>query len=224
MLGSWAGAMGHTQFIPTTYLGYAVDFTGDGRRNIWSDDPSDALASAANYLLRSGWRSGLDWGFEVSGPPSPATAKNSKSAKRASFADWSSRGLRKSDGSALPASGAAKLIQPAGIGVGPRFLITRNFDTLLRYNNSDKYVLAVGILANRLAGGGPLRAQFPADAFGLTLKDRISLQKSLASRGFDIGSVDGVIGPKTQTAISSVQSQLGMTVTGQPSRQLLGRL
>lgn len=182
MVGSWAGAMGHTQFIPTSYLQFAVDYTGDGRRDIWSDDPSDALASTAAYLARNGWQRGVKWGRETD-----------------------SGGLQ-------PQAG------------GPRFATTANFRAIKRYNNSDAYAIGVGHLADRIAGGGPLRAQFPPDANGLTKRDRVALQRRLTAAGFDTGGADGVIGPKSQDAIRAFQRRRGLEVTGVPSRALLGML
>ncbi len=182
MTGSWAGAMGHTQFIPTSYLAYAVDFTGDGKRDIWSDDPTDALASAAAYLKRSGWQPGVRWGQETS------------------------------DGALQPDPG------------GPRFSTTGNFRVIKRYNNSDTYALAVGYLSDRIAGGGPLRAQFGPDQYGLTQSDRVALQNALNAQGFSVGDADGVLGKKTFAGIEAYQRQNGLPVTGQPSRALLDRL
>ncbi len=187
MTGSWAGAMGHTQFIPTSYLAFAVDFTGDGRRDIWSDDPSDALASAAAYLQRNGWTRGLRWGGEV--------------------------------GTAAP-QGTVIQPQPGG----PRFSTTSNFRVIKRYNNSDNYAIGVGHLADRIAGGGPLRGSFPPDAFGLTKDDRVALQQRLTARGFDTGGADGVIGPKSRSAISDYQRSIGAEPTGDPSIALLRSL
>ncbi|SFR07059.1 lytic murein transglycosylase [Poseidonocella sedimentorum] len=177
--GSWAGAMGHTQFIPTSYEAFAVDFDGDGRRDIWGADPGDALASTAAYLARNGWQSGLSWGAE--------------------------------DGYGS-ASGRSLTPQPGG----PRFTVTRNFDVLKTYNNSDYYALAVGLLSDQLVGGAPLRGSFPPDANGMTKADRIALQRRLAARGYDIGTVDGVIGSKTEAALRDLQSRARLPVTGQP--------
>lgn len=187
LTGSWAGAMGHTQFIPTSYLAFAVDFTGDGRRDIWSDDPSDALASAAAYLAKNGWTRGQNWGREVdAGNPSQG------------------------------------VIQPqAG---GPKFAVTGNFRVIKRYNNSDAYAIAVGHLADRIGGAGPLRSGFPPDANGLSKKDRIALQEGLTKRGFDTGGTDGVIGPKTRKAISAYQTSQGLAATAEPSIALLASL
>lgn len=188
MTGSWAGAMGHTQFIPTSYQAFAVDFTGDGRRDIWSEDPSDALASTAAYLQRNGWTRGLKWGGEAGAPGTPA----------------------------------GRIIQPqAG---GPKFAVTSNFNAIKRYNNSDAYAIGVGHLADRIAGGAPLRASFPPDKYGLTKDDRILLQKRLTARGFDTGGADGVLGPKSRAAISGYQSSRGLPATGEPSLALLASL
>lgn len=187
MTGSWAGAMGHTQFIPTSYQSFAVDFTGDGRRDIWSEDPSDALASTAAYLDRNGWTRGMRWGGEA--------------------------------GQGAP---AGRALQPqAG---GPTFAVTRNFDVIKRYNNSDAYAIGVGHLSDRIGGAGPLRAPFPPDEFGLTKDDRVALQQRLTARGFDTGGSDGVIGPNSRKAISAYQSSLGLNPTGDPSPDLLQRL
>jgi lytic murein transglycosylase len=187
LTGSWAGAMGHTQFIPTSYLAFAVDFTGDGRRDIWSEDPADALASTAAYLRRNGWVPGLRWGGEA--------------------------------GAGAP---AGRVVQPqAG---GPRFSVTRNYDALKRYNNSDAYAIGVGHLADRIAGGGPLRGGFPPDANGMTRADRVALQRGLTARGFDTGGTDGVIGSNTRAAIGAYQTSRGLPATGEPSLALLRSL
>ncbi|HBS50783.1 MAG TPA: peptidoglycan-binding protein [Rhodobacteraceae bacterium] len=191
MTGSWAGAMGHTQFIPTSYQAYAVDFDGDGRRDIWSDDPTDALASAAAYLQRSGWRTGQPWGGELG---SQAAA-------------W---------GTPL------QVLQPQV--PGPRIAVFHNFNVIKRYNNSDLYAIGIGHLSDRLAGGGPFRTAFGADATGLTLEDRKEMQRLLTARGFDTGGADGVIGSKTRAAITGFQQSVGLPATGEPSAALLNRL
>lgn len=187
LTGSWAGAMGHTQFIPTSYQSFAVDFNGDGRRDIWADDPADALASTASYLSRNGWRHGLAWGAE------------------AGTSDLSGR-----------------TIQPQAGGV--RFTVTRNFNVLKTYNNSDFYATAVGHLADRLGGAGPLQGSFPPDANGLRAADRIAIQTRLTELGYDIGTIDGVIGARTEAAISDYQSRQGLTVTGAATRDVLNAL
>ncbi len=191
MTGSWAGAMGHTQFIPTSYLAYAVDFTGDGRRDIWSDDPTDSLASTAAYLARAGWVRGQPWGGEV--------------------------------GSAAANSGTpVAVLQPQV--PGPRIAVFRNFQVLKRYNNSDSYAIGVGHLSDRIAGGAPFQASFGPDATGLTLDDRKDLQRRLTAAGYDTQGADGVVGSNTKAAISEYQSANGLTVTGEPSVDLLRRL
>ncbi|MEW9921654.1 lytic murein transglycosylase [Marimonas sp. MJW-29] len=185
--GSWAGAMGHTQFIPTSYQAFAVDFNGDGRRDIWSDNPADSLASTAAYLANNGWARGVRWGGEV--------------------------------GNGAP---AGDIIQPQP--GGPRFAVTRNFRVIKRYNNSDSYAIGVGHLADRIAGGGPIRASFPPDKYGLTKDDRIRLQQRLTARGFDTDGADGVIGPNSRKAIAAYQSSIGVPATGDPSPELLRSL
>jgi membrane-bound lytic murein transglycosylase B len=191
LTGSWAGAMGHTQFIPTSYQAFAVDFNGDGRRDIWSDDPTDSLASTAAYLAKSGWKSGQKWGGEM------GTAAAS---------------------SATP----LKVLQPdAG---GPRFAVFSNFNAIKRYNNSDNYAIGVGHLSDRIAGGGPIRASFGPDKYGLTIEDRKALQEKLTARGFDTGGTDGVIGPNSRKAIAAYQQSVGLPATGDPSPSLLQRL
>lgn len=219
MVGSWAGAMGHTQFIPTSYLEFAVDYTGDGRADIWSEDPSDALASTAAYLSRSGWAAGVPWGMEVTLPPGFAPGLLGR-GKGKSAEEWRGLGVRSASGRAL-ATGS--IIAPGGIG-GPAFLLTRNFNVILRYNNAENYALGVGHLSDRLAGAGPLKAAFGPDATGLTKADRQELQRLLTARGFDTGGSDGVIGAKSKTAIEGFQASRGLAVTGVPSPELLRML
>jgi membrane-bound lytic murein transglycosylase B len=221
MTGSWAGAMGHTQFIPTSYLAYAVDFRGDGRRDIWSDDPTDGLASAAAYLARSGWRRGRLWGLEVRLPEGYA-GPTGRTATR-SVADWNGRGVRDMDGRPVPDHGPAGLLRPAGAG-GPAFLVFPNFGVILRYNNAESYGIGIGHLSDRLVGGPPIRGRFPPDARGMTIADRRELQARLAAAGFDAGPADGVIGGRTTDAIRAYQARAGLAVTGEPSPALLQRL
>ncbi|MBI6629421.1 lytic murein transglycosylase [Pontibaca salina] len=219
MTGSWAGAMGHTQFIPTSYLAYAVDFTGDGRRDIWSDDPTDALASTAAYLNRSGWVRGQPWGVEVRLPSGFNPALAGRGTTRGP-AEWAAMGVRAADGSTVPNHGAASILIPMGTG-GPAFMVFRNFTVITRYNNAENYVIGVGHLADRIRGGGALRAKFPPDAYGLTIDDRKELQTRLTASGFDTGGSDGVIGAKSETAIRAYQQSVGLPVTGNPSQALL---
>ncbi|MCC5973171.1 MAG: lytic murein transglycosylase [Rubellimicrobium sp.] len=222
MVGSWAGAMGHTQFIPTTYLSFAVDFRGDGRRDIWSDDPTDGLASAANYVARSGWTRGQPWGVEVRLPEGFNRAQAGRTTTR-SVADWTGQGVRDMDGRPVADHGPASIILPAG-PAGPAFMTFRNFTVLTRYNNSEFYVIGVGHLSDRLRGGPEIRGNFPPDAQGLTKADRQEIQRRLTARGFDTQGVDGVIGTNTRAAITAFQQSRGLPVTGEPSRDLLAQL
>ncbi len=222
MTGSWAGAMGHTQFIPTSYQAYAVDFTGDGRRDIWSEDPSDALASTAAYLQRSGWRQGQPWGVEVALPQGFNAALAGKANARSTSA-WGALGVRTVDGGPLPDFGPATLLIPQGPN-GPAFVVFRNFDAILRYNNAQNYAIGVGHLSDRLAGRPPLRTPFPPDAQGMTIDDRKELQRRLTARGYDTQGADGVIGRNTTEAISAYQTASGLPVTGEPSLALLQQL
>jgi membrane-bound lytic murein transglycosylase B len=218
MTGSWAGAMGHTQFIPTSYLGFAVDFRGDGRRDIWSDDPTDALASTAAYLSKNGWTHGRPWGQEVTLPSGFNTGLAGRGRGRS---DWADLGVRGVNGGL--AGGAASLLLPGGAN-GPAFLLYRNFNVILRYNNAENYALGIGHLSDRLNGAGPLRASFGPDAQGMTLQDRQLLQRKLTAAGFDTQGSDGVIGAKTIAAVSDFERARGLPVTGQPSLALLAML
>ena len=222
MTGSWAGAMGHTQFIPTSYLGFAVDFTGDGRRDIWSDDPTDALASTAAYLAKSGWRRGQPWGLEVRLPAGFAMGQTGRGKGQAASA-WSAQGVTRAGGGALPDQGAASIVIPAGPS-GPAFLLFQNFNVILRYNNAENYAIGVGHLSDRLRGGPAVRGEFPPDRQGMTIADRQELQRRLTAKGFDTEGSDGVIGKKTRAAISAYEGAQGLAVTGEPTLILLQRL
>ncbi|QIE43711.1 lytic murein transglycosylase [Meridianimarinicoccus aquatilis] len=221
MLGSWAGAMGHTQFIPTSYLAFAVDHTGDGRRDIWDNDPSDALASTAAYLKRSGWQSGQPWGVEVR-LPSGFSGPFGRGSTR-SPAQWAAAGVRDMDGKTVPNYGAASILIPSG-ATGPAFMVFRNFTVITRYNNSESYVIGIGHLSDRIKGGPAIRGRFPPDAQGFYIEDRRALQSGLTAAGFDTGGTDGVIGPNTKAAISGYQQANGLPVTGIHTRDLLARL
>lgn len=221
LVGSWAGAMGHTQLIPNAYQQHAVDFDGDGKRDIWSDDPIDAFATTARFLSNAGWRRGLPWGLEVR-VPDGYSGPVGRSARRSTSA-WRDAGFRAATGGGLPDLGNAALLAPMGLDK-PAFLVSHNFDMILRYNPSENYGLGVGYMAQRLAGGGPLRAEFGPDRHGLTLEDRKALQRALTRRGFDAGTPDGVIGKKTEAAIRAYQAAQGLPVDGIPSRALLQRL
>ena len=222
LTGSWAGAMGHTQFIPTTYQEYAVDFRGDGRRDIWSEDPTDGLASTANYLSRSGWQRGRPWGTEVR-LPSGFSAGLTGRGTRKSPGEWAALGVTAANGGRLPEGGAGSILALAGME-GPAFLVFQNFNVILRYNNAEKYGLGVGYLSDRLAGAGPVSSGFPPDRYGLTIDDRKEMQERLNRAGFDVGTPDGVLGKKTEAAIAAYQGRTGLPVTGEPSRELLLRL
>jgi len=219
MTGSWAGAMGHTQFIPTSYLAFAVDFTGDGRRDIWGDDPSDALASTAAYLAKNGWQHGLPWGGELRLPSGFDPAYLGRGRGK-SAAEWQALGVRAASGGAVPAAGS--IIAPKGIG-GPAFLLTQNFNVILRYNNAESYAIGVGHLSDRLLGRPAVQADWGPDATGLTMADRQALQRGLTAAGYDTGGSDGVMGAKTKAAISAYQRAAGLPVTGAPSLELLAR-
>lgn len=222
MVGSWAGAMGHTQFMPTSYLSYAVDHTGDGRRDIWSDDPTDALASAANYLKRHGWQKGQPWGVEVRLPQGFDRSKAGFSNSRG-VDTWTSMGVRDMNGNAVGNFGTARVIEPAG-GGGPAFMVFKNFDVIKRYNNATSYAIGVGHLGDRIAGGGPIRGSFGPDPQGLTLDDRKDIQRRLTAAGFDTDGSDGVIGAKSEAAIRAYEAANGMPSTGQATKDLLRRL
>ncbi len=215
MIGSWAGAMGHTQFIPTSYQAYAVDFTGDGRRDVWSDDPSDALASTANYLATFGWQTGAPWGVEVSLPAGFDYAIADQSILRP-VADWRALGITAIGGGALPDHGEAAILLPAG-AAGPAFAIFKNFRVIKRYNNATSYAMAVGHLADRIAGAGPFQASWPRGDRPLSRSENQDMQRRLTELGFDTQGVDGIIGPNTGRAIRGFQAARGMVQDGYPS-------
>src|SRR6056297_1102804 len=218
MKGSWAGAMGHTQFIPTSYLAYAVDFTGDGRRDVWSDDPTDALASTAAYLKRFGWRKGLPWGVEVRVPRGESFGNTSRMP-----ADWAARGVVGADGRAVRDYGSARILQPAG-PAGASFMVFANFDVIKRYNNADAYALGVGHLADRIAGGPPIQASWPRGYDPLSFDERKEMQRRLKRKGFAVEKIDGIVGPNTVAAIRAFQRSVGAAQDGLPSQQLLALL
>ncbi|WP_241741163.1 lytic murein transglycosylase [Paragemmobacter straminiformis] len=220
--GSWAGAMGHTQFIPSSYQAFAVDFDRDGRRDIWSDDPTDALASTAAYLAKSGWVTGRPWGIEVSLPQGFDYSQTGDRGQRP-VADWQALGVRQADGRALPDHGAGSLLLPAGAR-GAAFLIFRNFHAIERYNAADAYVIAIGHLSDRLAGGPPIRAEWPRGDRALTFAERQEMQQRLTRAGHDTGGADGKIGPKTLAALRAYQRSIGMVPDGYPSLEVLRHL
>lgn len=222
MLGSWAGAMGHTQFMPSSWAKLAVDFDGDGKRNIWSKDPADALASTAAYLAKAGWKKGAPWGREVRLPKGfdyllagPRTQKP--------LAYWAGLGITDAKGGALEGGDWAALLLPAGAG-GPAFLIFDNFAAIETYNLADSYVIAVGHLADRLAGAGPFVAAWPRDLRVLDYFERVELQERLTAAGFDTLGADAKMGPRTLAAIRGYQVKFGLIPDGYPSLPLLERL
>ncbi|SHG36853.1 membrane-bound lytic murein transglycosylase B [Kaistia soli DSM 19436] len=222
MTGSWAGAMGHTQFIPTTYQAYAVDFDGDGRRDIWNSEV-DALASTANYLSKMGWRMGETWGYEVV-LPRGIDWRLADGGKTAPLSAWRKIGVQRVAGRAFPASDeAARLYAPAGAN-GPAFLLLPNFRVIKRYNNADAYALAVGHLADRLKGSGEFVAGWPRGVRPLTSDERVEVQSLLARQGFYDGTIDGKLGAGTRQAIRSYQQRLGQIPDGYASTGLLEQL
>ncbi|KFN47370.1 lytic murein transglycosylase [Arenimonas composti] len=221
LAGSWAGAFGHTQFMPSTYQRIAVDGDGDGRRDLVASIP-DALASTANYLRKAGWRPGEAWGFEVRLPAGDFNAAGRQAKKP--MAHWRSRGVVRADGSHLPAGDtAAALLLPAG-REGPAFLVQRNYDAIYSYNAAESYALAIALLSDRLRGGPGLVADWPTNDPGLSRAERRQLQERLLARGHDIGAVDGLIGAKTRDAIAAEQRRLGLTPDGRAGRAILEAL
>jgi len=220
MVGSWAGAMGHTQFIPTSYLDYAVDFNGDGRRDIWADDPTDALASAAAYLARFGWTQGQPALVEVRLPRGFDTQQ---AGQTRSVQEWAAAGLQAQPGNRMPASGEATLMFPAGAN-GPALLTFGNFRVIKRYNNADAYAIAIAHLADRLRGGGEFAGAWPRDDRPLNADEREELQRVLARSGHYSGEIDGRVGSGTLGALREWQAENGMAPDGYVSLALLQRM
>jgi lytic murein transglycosylase len=216
--GSWAGAFGQTQFMPSTFLRLAVDLDGSGRDIV--DNPAAALGSTANYLSHSGWRTGLPWGFEVKLPDAYAGPSGRKA--KAPMSSWAARGIRRTDGKPL-GDGDAGLLLPAGAD-GPAFLVTKNFDVIYSYNAAESYTLAIAVLAQRLAGGPGIVTPWPTDDPGLSRAERRELQALLAKHGYDVGPPDGAIGGKTKQAIADFQGKNGLTVDGRASVKVLEAL
>ncbi len=222
VMGSWAGAMGNFQFIPTTYRDFAIDYDGDNKRDLWNN-LHDSFASAANYLSRSGWDMERTWGREVRLPDDFDVSLTGLKQRR-DLAEWQRLGVRRADGRDLPKvdiEGAVLL--PAGLR-GPAFMIYGNFDAILRWNRSIFYAIAVGHLADRLAGGGRFLKQPPADDVPMSRDDVMEMQRLLGSRGFDAGEPDGVIGSKTRAAVRAYQRAQGLPADGYPSSLILKHL
>lgn len=222
MTGSWAGAMGHTQFIPTSYLAFAVDFTGDGKRDIWSEDPTDALASTAAYLKRSGWVNGQPWGVEVQLPTGFDFGLASRTIEK-SPRDWAKMGVVGTNGRAVPNHGQASILLPAG-GQGAAFMIFENFAVIEHYNTADAYVIGVGHLSDRLKGGPEIQAEWPRSDRALTFSERQELQRLLTEGGYGDLKPDGKIGPLTIQTVRTYQRASGRAPDGYASLTLLQSL
>ncbi len=218
MVGSWAGAMGHTQFLPSVFLQHAVDADGDGRRDIWASVP-DVVASTANILSHSGWVEGEPWGVEVRLPARFDYARAELTVRQDAGA-WAAEGVRAWDGAALPALAQASVIAPAGTR-GPAILVGTNFRALLRYNNSVSYALAVALLARQIDGGAALQAAWPRDLKPLSRSEVLALQEALNARGMDVGAADGVLGPATRAGVRRLQQSLDLPADGYATRELL---
>ncbi|HYF53646.1 MAG TPA: lytic murein transglycosylase, partial [Salinarimonas sp.] len=216
--GSWAGAFGHTQFMPSTYQRLAVDMDGDGRRDVVASVP-DAVGSTANFLAKAGWNNAIPWGYEVRVPAGFNTGLAGRKNKRA-VSDWAAIGVTRYDGRPLTGGYPAGILLPAGPR-GPAFLVTRNFDALYSYNAAESYGLAIALLGDRLRGGPGVQAPWPTDDLPLTRADRRELQRLLTARGYDVGEPDGRVGQKTRDAIKDVERQIGMAPTGRPGGKVL---
>lgn len=221
-VGSWAGAFGATQFMPTAFKRYAVDFDGDGRRDIVDSVP-DLVASTANLLKRNGWVSGQDWGYEVV-VPQGFDYRLADSGREHTVHQWEGLGIRRAGTAPFPRPGDhAYLLAPAGAR-GPSFLMLRNFRVIMRYNPAEAYALAIGHLADRLRGGGPIAQAWPREERALSRIERLEIQQRLSTRGFDVGEPDGRLGPKTREAVRAFQLRNGLVPDGFASSDVLGRL
>lgn len=222
LTGSWAGAMGHTQFIPTSYEAYAVDVDGDGRRNVWTS-PADALGSAANLLAKNGWVGGRTWGYEVE-LPSGFDYRLADEETARTLAQWEALGVRRAGGRGFPRpDDRALLLLPAGAR-GPAFLMLRNHYVIKRYNNATAYALAVGHLADRLRGGEPFAQAWPRDERPLTRDEVREMQERLAQAGLYTGAIDGTIGPASRAAVRAYQAQAGFEPDGHAGARILSHL
>ena len=219
MLGSWAGAMGHTQLIPVNYLKFAVDFDGDGKRDIWNTPP-EALASTANFLGRQKWARGKTWGYEVKLPGRVGKGYSGRRRSR-SLAKWATLGVKRVKGGKFPRPGdRAYLYLPMG-AKGPAFLLLDNFRVIMRYNAAHTYALSVGHLADRIRGGSAFAVPWPDGARALSEEERFEIQRGLIARGYEIGDVDGILGSKTRAAIRVLQKDKGLKVDGFPTPKIL---
>ncbi|HXX52256.1 MAG TPA: lytic murein transglycosylase [Xanthobacteraceae bacterium] len=222
LVGSWAGAFGPTQFMPTSFKRYAVDFDGDGRRDVVDSVP-DVIASTANNLKTDGWISGQSWGYEVVLPANFDYLLADRS-RQMTLRQWQNLGVRRALGGSFPQPDSrAYLLLPAGAH-GPAFLMLQNFSVIMKYNPAEAYALAIGYLADRLRGGGPFVQTWPRDQRVLTLDERFEMQQLLARRGFEVGAPDGLLGPRTRLAIRNFQASIGQTPDGFASSDVLDRL
>lgn len=221
LVGSWAGAMGQTQFLPSVFLAHAIDADGDGRRDIWGS-LADVMASTASFLARAGWRADEPWGAEVQLPPGFDVGRADGTLRQPS-AQWAAEGVQGIDAAPLPAIADAAILLPAGER-GPAFLVGSNHRALLRYNNSTSYALAVGLLSQRLSGGPGVVAPWPRELAALTRSQVQALQSALNDRGFDSGTPDGVAGPATRNALRRWQRSIGLPADGYPTLEVLERL
>jgi lytic murein transglycosylase len=219
--GSWAGAFGHTQFMPSTFQRLAVDGDGDGRRDVVSSVP-DAVASTANFLRKAGWSDGLPWGYEVRLPAGFNPGLAGRRAKKP-LSTWAAMGVTRADGRPLSGDYAAGILIPAGIR-GPAFVVTRNFDAVYSYNAAESYGLAIALLGDRLKGLPGIRAAWPTDDPPLSRAERLELQQLLTARGYDVGVPDGKIGQKTREAIKDVERRIGLEQRGRPGGKVLEAL
>jgi membrane-bound lytic murein transglycosylase B len=217
MVSSWAGAMGQTQFMPTNVVDFAIDFSGDGKSDIWNNVP-DALGSTGNYIHKGGWKHGLPWGFEVVVPKGFDYMQS-----RGTFAEWQKRGVRRADGKPFPAAGPGILFFPAGAS-GPAFLVSENYAVLKEYNNSDAYAIAVGHLADRINGGAPIRAAWPADDRPLSRDARIALQRKLSALGYKVTDFEGHVDFDLRDNVRAEQAKFGMVPDGNPTAMFLDKL
>ena len=219
LMGSWAGAMGHTQFIPSSYLLYAIDADGNGRKDIWHSVP-DALATSANLLAKNGWQTGQTWGYEAVVPK----GGHAHAGKTKTLAQWAALGFVRPSGKGFK-NGAqrAELKMPGGAN-GPGFLMTKNFFVIKRYNAADSYALAVGLLADEIAGYGGMQQAWPRPDGSLDIKEKFELQSRMQALGYYDGEIDGNFGSGSKAAITAIQTRLGMTTDGQPSKDLLDKL
>lgn len=221
LTGSWAGAFGQTQFMPTTYQRLAVDLDGDGRRDVVDSVP-DAVGSTANFLRAAKWSNGQGWGYEVRLPKGFNAGSAGRKNKHA-VGHWTSMGVTRIDGRPLSAEGPVGILVPAGVD-GPAFLVTRNFDAIYSYNAAESYGLAIAVLSDRLKGRPGIQAEWPTDDPPLSRAERRDLQVRLTARGYDVGEPDGRVGSKTRDAIKDMERKLGMPATGRPGAKVLEAL